>query len=83
MGRAFSRLTEIQHGDGRYWRRFAVRLASSARSTCTTDVPAHRVLLFASDQLSLGQGLTRAMGSRFAPGAFLVSEPKESGLNAS
>jgi len=34
------------------------------------NTSAHKVLLFTSDQLSKGRGLARAMGSRFAPGAF-------------
>jgi hypothetical protein len=44
-------------------------------------VTAHKVLPFASDHAFHGGGLARAMGSRFAPGAFLVSEPAGSRLN--
>ena len=73
VGFALSGLVEFKHCERLpRWSGRNTGLAATTRSTCTTDMTAHRVLLFASDQLSQGGGLTRAMGSRFAPGAFLL-----------
>ena len=52
--------------------RWLVKQAATARDPCTTNMTAHRLLLFASDHAFHGWGPTRAMGSRFAPGAFLL-----------
>ena len=66
MGLPLDRLAEVERGEG------CRRPAATARGTCTTNVTAHRVLLFASDLHFPGRGPDAGDGLPVRAGGLFV-----------